>query len=106
MATVQYDPSVIRKFAARLYARARSVMITYTFVGGVIGAMPAVWFTSTYFGSWEAGLLVGAVLGGAMGYALGVEKAFRLKLQAQTALCQVQIEANTRARAMTARDAQ
>jgi hypothetical protein len=48
-------------------------------------------------GLWIGG--IGAILGGAMGYAIGTEKAFTLRLQAQVALCQVQIEANTRAQA-------
>lgn len=39
---------------------------------------------------------LGAVVAGLIGYAIGTEKAFQLKLQAQTALCQVKIEENTR----------
>lgn len=39
---------------------------------------------------------VGLVLFGLLGWALGRERAFVLKLQAQTALCQTQIELNTR----------
>ena len=42
-------------------------------------------------------MLALAVFGLGIGVAFGLEKAFLLKLQAQTALCQLQIEANTRA---------
>lgn len=40
-------------------------------------------------------LLGGPVLCGIAGYILGNEKAFMLKFQAQTALCQTKIEENT-----------
>lgn len=39
--------------------------------------------------------VVTIVLGGVLGYASGQAKAFELRLQAQTALCQVSIERNT-----------
>jgi hypothetical protein len=41
---------------------------------------------------------VGALLVGVTAFRMGQEKAFALRLQAQTALCQLQIEANTRMR--------
>ena len=37
----------------------------------------------------------GVLLGGAFGFLIGLGKAAALKLQAQTALCQVRIEENT-----------
>ena len=40
--------------------------------------------------------IIGVVLGGAIGYVWETQRAFILKLQAQTALCQVKIEENTR----------
>jgi len=40
--------------------------------------------------------LLGAILFGLLGFWLGRERAFQLKLQAQTALCQAKIEENTR----------
>lgn len=85
---MQYDPKVIVEFATRLYSRASSIIATYTGIlvgagaGGAIGHGP--------------GALIGAVVIGAIGYSVGSEKAFQYRLQAQTALCQVQIETNTR----------
>ena len=40
-------------------------------------------------------MLIGGVLVGVVGFLLGSQRAFLLKLQAQTALCQIQIEQNT-----------
>ncbi len=40
--------------------------------------------------------IIGVVLGGAIGYVWETQRTFILKLQAQTALCQVKIEENTR----------
>jgi hypothetical protein len=41
-------------------------------------------------------VLIGAVIVGAIAWQLGRQKAAALRLQAQVALCQVQIEENTR----------
>lgn len=86
---VSYDPSVINKFAQKLYDRASFTTIAYVIFGATIGAV---------FGKYSfevAGMYVGAVFAGVTGYFIGSQRAFSLKLQAQTALCQVQIEHNT-----------
>ena len=91
---MQYDPGVIEQFAEDLYAKARNVLITNVCIGYVLGALPGWFFSHSPY----IGLLIG--LGGAwLGYLRGQANGFVLKLQAQTALCQVQIERNTRARA-------
>jgi hypothetical protein len=100
---VNYDPQIIIDFAGALYARAEKIVFAYTLrgivggvlLGGPIGAAlgAASGATPLSVGLFCA-LLFGA-LGGYAGYSAGQEKAFALKLQAQTALCQVQIEANT-----------
>ena len=89
-----YDDRIIRKFAERLYSRANSIIALYTLLGIVAGGAAGYGVNSyLHIGTpFLVGLLVGAVLG----FALGREKAFELKLQAQVALCQVQIEQNTR----------
>lgn len=89
-----YDSKIIYEFAARLYKQANSIIAIYTVVGALIGGI----------GGYVAGesnstiALVGAVILGALGFYIGREKAFALKLHAQTALCQVAIEENTRSR--------
>ena len=89
---ITYDPKVLYKFAQRLYGEAFQVVVTSTIIGVVIGAVPG------YFLDKQNGALalIGAVLVGAFGYSFGAAKAFSLRLQAQTALCQVRIEENTR----------
>lgn len=87
-----YDAKVLYEFADRLYSRAAQVIATSTIIGALVGG------GAGYFVNRELDLYVaiGAVLAGLIGYSVGTEKAFQLKLQAQTALCQVKIEENTR----------
>ena len=86
---VQYDAQVIQEFADSLYSRADAIIAGYAVVGGVLGLL-----AGAVMGGGAMLIIVGAV-GGAIGYATGVQKAFLLKLQAQQALCQAQIERNT-----------
>lgn len=91
----QYDPKVINEFADRLYAQANSIIMTHTSIGALAGCVAGY---AAGHGSDSAGvfaLVLGAV-GGGMGFSIGKQKAFTLKLQAQTALCQAKIEENTR----------
>ncbi|MDP6587998.1 MAG: hypothetical protein QF666_00975, partial [Alphaproteobacteria bacterium] len=91
-----YDPTVIRSFADELYRIAsRIVLMTilkYALVGAVIGAF----LGSTIWNSELLGAAIVGVIAGIIGKFVGDEKAFEYKLQAQTALCQVQIEENTK----------
>jgi hypothetical protein len=94
----EYDAQIIQKFADRLYRRARTVTVLTTIVFILIGGSGGV-IANVPFGGGEPSIIgaaVGAVLLGAVGFMLGREGAFRLKLQAQTALCQMKIEENTR----------
>lgn len=101
---MSYDPQIIVQFAASLYARAAALIRSYTVWGALVGLLVAG-AIGGFVGSSVAGSgggaafvlgLIGALLGGYGGYQAGLEKAFSLKLQAQIALCQVQIEFNTR----------
>ena len=99
----RYDPAIIQGFAETLYRRASALIVLYSLAGLVVGGVAGVLVAKAY----EAGaysernaMIVGfmvAVLGVCIGFGVGSARAFALKLQAQTALCQVMIEDNTRA---------
>lgn len=87
-----YDSKIIYEMADKLYKKADSIIVTYTALGALIlGALGIL-------GMAAVGILplITAVIGGIIGFVIGQEKAFELKLQAQVALCQVKIEENTR----------
>jgi hypothetical protein len=88
----EYNAGVIYEFAERLYNKANTIIAIYTIAGGIIGLFGGY----AIFGGTTA--LIGLLILGGLGFFLGSEKAFQLKLQAQTALCQVKIEENTRSR--------
>lgn len=94
---VVYDASVIQEFAERLYSQAASIIITSTFLGLIIGAVMGVGGAAIAKATNEVGMaaIIGAAVGGLLGFARGKERAFKLKLDAQVALCDVQIEKNT-----------
>lgn len=100
----EYDPSIIELAAARLYSKADAVVMgsiaTGIVVGASFGAIPltslgAFWPVPSTFGF--ATLILGAILGAVIGYTIGDARAFGYRLQAQSALCQLQIERNTAA---------
>ncbi len=101
---IEYEPAVIRKFAADLYADADAMIVRAAirgfFLWGGTSAL-AAYFTAS--GSDRNSImLVAALVGGGIGawvsHALAQATANALRLQAQTALCQVQIEENVRGR--------
>ncbi len=89
---LSYDSRVIYGFAERLYKQANTIVATYTVLGVFVGGV-GLYVASSGSGALS---LIGAAILGAIGYLLGSQRAFVLKLQAQTALCQVKIEENTR----------
>lgn len=89
---VQYDATVIQAFAESLYKRANSIIATYSVLGLILGFVVGLYLPVP---GGEAKMVVATVIGLAIGVAVGRQKAFLLKLQAQTSLCQVKIEQNT-----------
>lgn len=85
-----YDANIIQEFADRLYKKASAITFQYAFIGAILvgGALGAAVQQPAFAG---IGLFIGALIGAMMGR----EKAFQYRLQAQTALCQAQIAANT-----------
>jgi uncharacterized membrane protein len=95
VANVSYDPEVIRKHAEKLYKKAESIVTTYTlfgfFVGLIVGAVLGESQSLQMGYAFLSGCIVGIIC-----YHIATEKAFSYKLQAQMALCQVEIEKNSR----------
>jgi hypothetical protein len=101
---IDYDSQVIERFAHSLYRRAAAAskvsLVVGAFLGGVFGGMPltslsAHWPVPHALGYFT--LLGAAVAGGYLGHLVGEARAFGYKLQAQSALCQVEIQRNTAA---------
>lgn len=94
---IEYDPVVIQSFAAGLYRLADSIVLSSTIIGAIIGGV--VGFGAGSFMSSGASMMLGLfglAAGGYMGRSRGLSKTFMLRLEAQLALCQVEIELNTR----------
>ena len=94
-----YDPKIIERFADQLLRKADTVRVGCA-VGGAIfgvfvGAVPltplrSVWGVPASFG--VATIIVGALLGILIGYVVGEGRAFRYRVQAQSAIFQLEIE--------------
>jgi len=92
---IEYDEGVIRGFAQMMYSRASTITVFYT-IGGILVGSAFLSFAGGAAGSFAAALFFGALVGGGFGYFVGNMKANALRLEAQVALCQVEIERNTR----------
>lgn len=97
-----YDPRVIEQFADKLYRKASSFVAGSIVVGGALGALFGAVPLTSLGDSWPipsafgfATLLVGTLCGAVVGYVIGDTRSFGYRLQAQAALCQLQIERNT-----------
>ena len=88
-----YDPTEFQKLADRLQKQAVLTVYFHTVAGAAIGALLGCMVSmDEEFAYWWAGVVPGALLG----IRLGLNRSLQFKLQAQTALCQMKIEENTR----------
>lgn len=93
---IEYNPDLLHKLAGQLYRQALSVEVTQTLLGFLLGA--GVAFSVLASMMRDVGLvevMVGGLVGALLGLSLARPKAFALRVQAQSLLCQVQIEKNT-----------
>jgi ribosomal protein L40E len=88
---IKYEPQIIENFAVSLYRAAKIILILFTLIGILGGGVGAYVLGGEIV--WAIG---GAVLLGLVLFGIAWQIAFRLKLRAQLALCQVQIEENSR----------
>ena len=107
-----YDPKVIEQFAEKLYRKASSFVAGSVVIGASLGAAFGAVPLTSLGDAWPipsslgfATLLLGALVGAIIGYVIGDTRSFGYRLQAQSALCQLQSERNTAivARAVSAR---
>jgi hypothetical protein len=106
-----FDPRVIERFAEAAYRKANAIF-TGCVAGGVVlgaifGATPLTplgqsWPIPQTFGF--ATMLLGAVVGGVVGYVVGDTRAALCRLQGQTALAQVESAKHARAMADAMRE--
>lgn len=99
---MEYDAKVIEHFAAGLYQHAAKAIREATALGCFLGAVPGLPLGVAEMARANdslGGLVLAATciaVGGYFGRQRGRARAFMLRLQAQEAMCQVQIERNTR----------
>jgi membrane protein YqaA with SNARE-associated domain len=109
---INYDESVIQMQADVMTRRARTIALVLMSFGAATSVV-ATWLLLRIGWLWARHpdsavpvLLLATIVGGLCGWAIGDARAATLRLSAQLALCQLQIERNTRAavpRAATAR---
>lgn len=103
----EFDPKIIQQFADDLYSKALSICATYTMLGLLAGFILGYFLGAVLIprlggiGELSEGATVFWVLGptallGVGSFALAREKTFQLRLQAQTALCQIKLESHLR----------
>jgi hypothetical protein len=91
---IEYDPKIIQQLADRLYRQATNAIISGALIGALLGAGIGVGLSGENLNA--VAILAGAAILGLLGLVTGREYAFRLRVQAQIALCQLKIEENTR----------
>jgi VIT1/CCC1 family predicted Fe2+/Mn2+ transporter len=89
--SIQYDKSVIQKFAQTLYNKADSLQMVMGFIGGFIGAI-----VGGMSGVGVIAVILCGLIGIALGYYIGSSMGLNYRIEAQKALCLAQIEENTR----------
>jgi hypothetical protein len=99
----QFDPAIIERYIENTYRKATAVflgsVVAGVMIGAVFGATPltslgASWPIPRAFGF--ATMLVGALVGGVIGYLIGDTRAFLARLQGQTALAQIEAAKDAR----------
>lgn len=99
-ADIAYSPAIIQSFAAMMYRRAFWVVVVSTglgiVAGLVLGGILSAGRSAMGASSGAGPALLSAIILGGLGFWIGQQKAFWLKFAAQCALCQAQIEVNTR----------
>jgi hypothetical protein len=99
----EFDPGIIERYVENTYRKANAVflgsVVAGVMIGAAFGATPltslgANWPIPRMFGF--ATMILGAIVGGAIGYLIGDTRSFLARLQGQTALAQIQAAKDAR----------
>lgn len=91
----QYDPKIIQDHADQLYAQAEKAPFLTAYAAGLVGLVIGLGTGMGLEIGTTGGVVFGVVLAGlagGVGYAVGKSQAVRIRVAAQTTLCQVAIE--------------
>jgi hypothetical protein len=98
-----YDPAIIERYVENTYRKAAAVFLGSVVAGVMIGAIFGATPLTSLGSSWPiprmfgfATMIVGAIVGGVIGYLIGDTRAFLARLQGQTALAQVEAAKDAR----------
>jgi hypothetical protein len=90
-----YDATIVYRFADRMEAQAQSAIWGGLVGGGLLGLICGFLLSShSMYG--PIVIIAGGVIGALIGWSIGSERAFKIRVALHTMLCQVQIEENTR----------
>lgn len=93
----EYDPKVIQDYAEGLYKQSKSVTTCYFFIGIFAAILIFSKISEILMGEFDFLIIaIGVFLGSVMGLFAGRNRAFEMQLEAQQALCQVEIQENTK----------
>lgn len=101
----KYDSGILQDYADLLYRKAAWVTFKCGTVGAITGVLIALILeygvglgARSAESSNTVALVLFGIVGALIGVAIGQRRSFEYRLQAQTLLCQMQIEYNTRPR--------
>lgn len=96
---VRYDSGVLQEYVDSLYSKAQWIAAQYALGGAMIGLIVG-WtiqeLAKASLGESSAPVIICVLISAVIGFAYGRGKGFEYRLRAQTLLCQMQIECNTR----------
>lgn len=96
---IDYKASVLRNYAAGLYTLSYLVALVGALSGLVVGSLLTGFYSSAIAGPYESDMTGSYIIIGlsaCLGLLIGLLISFNLRVKAQTILCQVAIEENTR----------
>ena len=92
-----YDPKIIQDYAEGLYKQAKSIVTCYFFIGIFGGLVIFAKVSDVLIGELDFLVVaIGIFIGAVIGLFAGKNRAFEMKLEAQEALCRIEIQKNSK----------